>query len=191
MPLITVFDTFEKAEESLRTYHYQNLLTINEIYDTFAAMALIFKKYEGKKSELLEKTFREAVQQLGKGMTITSLLKLYSGSKGYGFDESYIDTDSVNNATFYSLEELAEGIQRRDLQHSLLSAKVTPFLYTVLEPYRFSEMEKEKARKLANYPQLDPSMQIKLDVGLDEYAELGLDGQERNIFEREYFKHFN
>lgn len=195
---ITVYETHHKAWQKLDRFYYRNAMAIDDVCDRFTALAKnVEKSMPGSSKEQLEKLaqeFKEVLPQVGKGEKITAPFKLYNCNLGYGLEINYLGEGlSLWAGYFTSPETLADTARDRamKLPLSYFGVQETPFLYTVTEPYHFSDAEKEKARREYDYEKLDRSQKSEVDATLEAYVECGLDPEERQEFEKAYLKFFN
>ncbi|MEK6940086.1 MAG: hypothetical protein AABX31_05135 [Nanoarchaeota archaeon] len=195
---ITTYSTHRKAHHKLDAFYFKNTLVVYDLLNQFAGIAKNFQRSivraAAEDRDPLAQEFKEACSQLGKGDRLTAPLKLYNCNRGYGFEISYLgDGADIMKGFFSSAEDLAAAVQdhRHRSSFSAFGLKETPFLYTVTEPYHFSEEEKKKARAIKGYEKMDPRQQSDADALLEAYVEYGLGPEERQEFEKAYLKFFN
>ena len=195
---ITTFKTYQLANQRLGNFYYKNAMVTHDIYSQFIGIARNFQKEvvraDKGQMDILAQEFRTALSQLGKREQITAPLKLYHCSLGYGLEVDYLNNEAdVMEGYFTSVDALASAVreQRHQSPFSSFGVRETPFLYTVVEPYHFSEEEKKKVREIYQYDLLDHSQKSNLDTVLEAYVESGLGPEERQEFEKIYLKFFN
>ena len=196
--MITTYITHQSANQGMEKFHYQNALVLYELSDQLTWIMEGFQKrlekVAPKQRIPLAYEFKEVISEAGKGKKITAPLKLYNCNKGYGFEICYLGKNAnVANGFFTSIDELVDNV-RDSMSRSLFSPlgiEETSFLYTVTEPYHFSEQEKKKAREEQGYSGMDSSQQSHIDTLLDAFVEYGLGPEEAQEFEKAYLKFFN
>ena len=195
---INTYPTLQRAQYKLDLFYYKNAMIVYGLYDQLQGISSNFERKLQKASKeqaaILTQELVEAMAQLGRGEQLTAPLKLYNCNRGYGLEICYLggETD-VMDGFFTSIDDLANAVQDRMHRSSFSAFGVTetPFLYTITEPFHFSEEEKKKARAMHKYDQLNPAQQSDIDATLDAYVEYGLGPEERQKFEKKYLKFFN
>ena len=203
MVKVEVFSTLAEADNSLRIHVSKNVDLAHKIFTELQERAKVYKQTAefdqlhpgNKEAKLTTGELTILSRGLARGETATALVKLYAFDLNrFAFDYTVFNpNDALTFAAYNSIDALSAKVREQLDQEKggNIGLRTEPIIYTVLEPFTYSKVDKWKARQALNYKGLSREDKLILDKHLDYHLERGLSAIEIQEFKSAYVKFLN